>query len=126
MNVEHITFEFLSGIAHELPHRLAANRITLLKHSLIEVQRQNKFTNVYFWGRVDGLDKDYYIAFGYADDCLGKRCYYYSQNCAEWFLLETWHKWDQIDNSNKYSFVWDLLQGDVSFVHRMKMVRIQI
>lgn len=115
MNLEYVTIEFLSGIGHELPHRLAANRITLLKHSLIGLQRQNKFTNVYFWGRVDGLDKDYYIAFGYTDDCLCKRRYFYSQDCVEWFLLETWHKWDQIDNS----FEWNMLQGDVTFVHRM-------
>lgn len=118
MNVDYITIEFLTSIAHELPHLLAANRITLLKHSLIGLQRQNQFTNVYFWGRIDGLDKNYYIAFGYTDDCLCKRCYFYSHDCVEWFLLETWHKWEQIDNT----FVWDMLQGDVSFVHRMKMV----
>lgn len=118
MNVEYISIDFLSGIAHQLPHRLAAHRIMLLKHSLIALRKENRFTNVYLWGRIDGIDKAYYIAFGYTDDCLAKRRYFYSQDCVEWFLLETWHKWDQIDNM----FVWDMLQGDVSFIHRIKIV----
>lgn len=124
MNVEYMSNELLGSIAHELPHRLASHRMMLLKHSLCVLQQQNKCTNIYFWGRIDGLENDYYIAFGYIDDCLAKRCYFYSQDCVDWFLLETWHKWDQIDaeNNNKNSFVWDMLQGDVSYVHRIEMV----
>ncbi|KAF5302391.1 hypothetical protein FQA39_LY10430 [Lamprigera yunnana] len=59
----------------------------ILTNSLLLLKNENHFRNIFFWGRIFGCDKDYYIAFGYVKDALEGRIYYYSTNCMDWGLL---------------------------------------
>ncbi|KAF2882350.1 hypothetical protein ILUMI_23834 [Ignelater luminosus] len=59
----------------------------VLSNSLLLLQNENHFRKVYFWGRIFGADKDYYIAYGYVKDALLGKIYYYSTNCVDWGLL---------------------------------------
>lgn len=59
----------------------------VLNNSLLLLQNENHFRKVYFWGRISGSDKDYYIAFGYVKDALVGKVHYYSLNCVDWGLL---------------------------------------
>lgn len=68
-------------------HRLSPEQILLIENSLTILQHENKFKDVYFWGRINAIESDYYISFGYTTDCLKDRRYFYSLNCYDWFLL---------------------------------------
>ncbi|XP_061396139.1 radial spoke head protein 9 homolog [Musca vetustissima] len=59
----------------------------LIENSLITLQTENRFAGVYFWGRVNGIEKDYYIAFGYLSDCLKDRKYFFSTDGYQWLML---------------------------------------
>lgn len=67
--------------------RLSPEQILLLENSLTILQHENKFREVFFWGRINAIERDYYISFGYTTDCLKDRRYFYSLNCYDWFLL---------------------------------------
>lgn len=67
--------------------RLSPEQILLIENSLTILQHENKFKAVFFWGRINAIESDYYISFGYTTDCLNDRRYFYSQNCYDWFLL---------------------------------------
>lgn len=49
----------------------------LLQNSLIILQQENHFDKCYYWGRINGVKNDYYIAFGHGKDCLKSQVYYY-------------------------------------------------
>lgn len=59
----------------------------LLQSSLTVLLNDNHFRKVYFWGKIFGLDSDYYVAFGYTKDILRSAVYYYSKNAVDWVLL---------------------------------------
>lgn len=59
----------------------------VLYNSLLLLQNENHFRKIYFWGRILGSDKDYYIVYGYVKDALTGRIFYYSTNCTDWGLL---------------------------------------
>ncbi|KAK4886650.1 hypothetical protein RN001_002921 [Aquatica leii] len=59
----------------------------VLYNSLLLLQNENHFRKIYFWGRIDGIERDYYIVYGYVKDALEGRIYYYSTNCVDWGLL---------------------------------------
>lgn len=86
MNVEYINESF-NAISHEIAHCLCPSKIALIKHSLIILQTESKLKNIYFWGRLNGIENDYYIAFGYTKSLLSDRSYFYSKDCFEWYLL---------------------------------------
>lgn len=67
--------------------RLSPEQVLLIENSLIILQHENKFKDVYFWGKINAIESDYYISFGYTTDCLKDRRYFYSLNCYDWFLL---------------------------------------
>lgn len=67
--------------------KLSEEQKILIENSLITLQNENRFTAIYFWGRIDGIANDYYVAFGYVRDCLKDRKYYYSVDCYQWLLL---------------------------------------
>lgn len=119
MNVEYFS-ELLNMFILEMPHCFCPTKATLIQHSLIILQTENKFKNIYFWGRIDSLEYSYYIAFGYTNDLLSDRQYFYSQNCIEWFLLDLWNC-DK--NINFISFDWSVLYGDISAMHYTTMVK---
>ncbi|XP_011300961.1 radial spoke head protein 9 homolog [Fopius arisanus] len=66
---------------------IGAERVQLLRNSLLTLQNENHFRKTYYWGRINGTDNDYHIAFGYAKDCLKDRRFFYSLDCLDWFLL---------------------------------------
>lgn len=50
----------------------------VLYNSLIQLQSENHFDSVYLWGRVVTLSDDYYIAFGYENDPIKNRIFFYT------------------------------------------------
>ncbi|XP_012283732.1 radial spoke head protein 9 homolog [Orussus abietinus] len=66
---------------------VSAERSQLLQNSLLILQQENHFRKCYYWGRIDGIENDYYIAYGYEKDCLNGQVYFYSINCVDWFLM---------------------------------------
>lgn len=120
MNIEYLCVEFMRQIAHEIPHTLSTDQLIKIRHSLVVLKVENQFENIYFLGRINGLHMNYYISFGYANDCVNQRQYFYSTDAIEWFLLETWKnivpEWN--------SFVWKAFQGNVKFIHEIEIVRV--
>lgn len=80
-------FDESLGITTYCGQRLSYETAAFLENSLIILQSENKFRNIFFWGRLNGIELDYYIAFGYMKDCLRGRRFFYSKNAYEWFLL---------------------------------------
>uniref|UniRef100_A0A0A9YFS0 Radial spoke head protein 9 homolog n=1 Tax=Lygus hesperus TaxID=30085 RepID=A0A0A9YFS0_LYGHE len=85
MDLEHIS------ISHDLV-ALSGNTLNIEKNSLLQssltvLLNDNHFGKVYFWGKIFGLDADYYIAFGYHKDLLRHPIYYYSKNAVDWVML---------------------------------------
>lgn len=68
-------------------HILSTEEGLILYNSLLLLQNENHFRKIYFWGRISGVEKDYYIAYGYTKDALLGRVFYYSMNCRDWGLL---------------------------------------
>lgn len=68
-------------------HVISTEESLILFNSLLLLQNENHFRRIYFWGKIFGADKDYYIAYGYVKDALLGRIYYYSTNCTDWGLL---------------------------------------
>lgn len=59
----------------------------ILHNSLLILQNENHFKQVFFWGKIYGIEKDYYIAYGYERDILTGKVFYYSNNCMDWGRL---------------------------------------
>jgi len=58
-----------------------------LQTSLVILQNENKFNRVYFWGKIQGVKDDYYLAQGvYKDEFAGRKTFY-SKDCIHWGLL---------------------------------------
>lgn len=68
-------------------HVISTEESLILYNSLLLLQNENHFRRIYFWGKIFGADKDYYIAYGYVKDALTGKIYYYSTNCTDWGLL---------------------------------------
>lgn len=68
-------------------HVISTEEGLILYNSLLMLQNENHFRKIYFWGRIFGVEKDYYISYGYVKDALLGRIYYYSTNCIDWGLL---------------------------------------
>lgn len=66
---------------------LTTEESIVLYNSLLILQNENHFTKVYFWGKIFGTVKDYYIAYGYVKDALSDRSFYYSRDCTNWGLM---------------------------------------
>eukprot|EP00800_Vazella_pourtalesii_P002033 TRINITY_DN11887_c0_g1_i1.p1 TRINITY_DN11887_c0_g1~~TRINITY_DN11887_c0_g1_i1.p1 ORF type:complete len:271 (+),score=57.25 TRINITY_DN11887_c0_g1_i1:98-910(+) len=58
-----------------------------LQTSLILEQTKNKFNRVCFWGKIQGVKRNYYIVVGITGDQIHNRKYLSSQNCLEWGLM---------------------------------------
>ncbi|XP_038654946.1 radial spoke head protein 9 homolog isoform X2 [Scyliorhinus canicula] len=64
------------------PEQRAALQISL------EIAKKNyKFNQIYFWGKIVGLNADYFIIQGVETDELMGRKSLYSSNCMDWKLL---------------------------------------
>lgn len=68
--------------------KLTEMESALIEYSLIILQSEQKFRDVFFVGRIDTCGTDrYYIAFGYRKDILKGRKFFYSLNGYEWLML---------------------------------------
>lgn len=87
MNVNNFQ-ENLELISHS-GFRLTELEAGLIENSLIVLQSQNKFRDVFFMGRIDTCSNRYYyyIAFGYQKDIFKDRKYFYSLNAYEWLMM---------------------------------------
>ncbi|XP_072356302.1 radial spoke head protein 9 homolog [Scyliorhinus torazame] len=64
------------------PEQRAALQISL------EIAKKNyKFNQIYFWGKIIGLNADYFVVQGVETDELKGRKSLYSLNCMDWKLL---------------------------------------
>jgi hypothetical protein len=68
--------------------KLTEMESALIENSLIILQSDNKFRDIFFVGRIEtsGTER-YYIAFGYRGDILKDRKFFYSLNGHEWMML---------------------------------------
>ncbi|XP_049825961.1 radial spoke head protein 9 homolog [Aethina tumida] len=66
---------------------LTTEESTVLYNSLLILQNENHFSKIYFWGKIFGAEKDYYISYGFVKDVLNARTFYYSRDCVNWGLL---------------------------------------
>jgi len=77
------TIEFVSGWGVILSPEQKAS----LQTSLPILLNRQKFTHVQFWGKIIGIQDDYYIAQGYTRDQLSEKRTLYSKDCLHWALL---------------------------------------
>ncbi|XP_024939063.1 radial spoke head protein 9 homolog isoform X2 [Cephus cinctus] len=49
---------------------ISTEKSQLLRNSLLILQQENHFRKCFYWGRIDGIQKDYHVAYGYEKDCL--------------------------------------------------------
>ena len=106
--------ELMSNSGYKLTHEQAA----LIENSLIILQSENKFRDIFFWGRIDGVDADYYLAFGCTKDLIKDRRFFYSLNCVNWFLLPNCDcsLMEAVKQNNEQ------FQGDPSYAKQVLMV----
>lgn len=86
MNVENFqeNLELMSNSGFRLTDLEAG----LIENSLIILQSQNKFKDIFFFGRINtSCNERYYIAFGYQMDIFKDRKFFYSLNAYEWMLM---------------------------------------
>ncbi|XP_074030518.1 radial spoke head protein 9 [Leptinotarsa decemlineata] len=68
-------------------HIISVEEGMILHNSLLILQNENHFKQVFFWGKILGSENDYYVAYGYTRDIIYGKVYYYSRNCIDWGLL---------------------------------------
>lgn len=85
MNLNHILQNH--DLIGQFGHILSTEESLILHNSLLILQNENHFKQVFFWGKIYGVEKDYYIAYGYERDILTGKVFYYSTNCMDWGLL---------------------------------------
>lgn len=56
---------------------ISPEKAHLLHSSLVILQQENHFLKTYYWGRVNGAQRDYHVAYGYEKDCLNGQKYFY-------------------------------------------------
>ncbi|XP_039605722.1 radial spoke head protein 9 homolog [Polypterus senegalus] len=80
-----------------------------LQASMVILQKEYKFNQVLFWGKILGIKADYFILKGLGTNELNDKAFLYSLNCMEWFLLPPVSE-DFVQNvtSIKGPFVGDL------------------
>ncbi|XP_074753073.1 radial spoke head protein 9 homolog isoform X3 [Athene noctua] len=66
---------------------LSPEKRAVLGSSLLLLQRDYRFERVWFWGCIQGVRGNYYIAEGLGPDRAAPRSRLYSLNCVEWSLL---------------------------------------
>ncbi|CAF1373499.1 unnamed protein product [Adineta ricciae] len=70
-----------SGIAFSPEQRAS------LQTSLIILKEQYKFKTIHFWGKILGINDDYFIVQGRQKDELRHRQFLYSKDCINWNML---------------------------------------
>lgn len=79
-------FEYF-GLFNSSGFTFNIEQLSLLHNSLCLLQNENHFEKIYFWGRIFGSEGDYYIAYGFKEDVLRDKKYFYSINLFQWVML---------------------------------------
>lgn len=100
--------------------KLTEMESSLIENSLIILQSDQKFRDVFFIGRIDTSSAErYYLAFGYCKDILKGRKFFYSLNGYEWLMMpEATPKLLTVARHAKSFF-----QGDPAFIEKVSMVK---
>lgn len=87
MNINY--FREICDLTAHSGFRLTQRETALIENSLIILQSCNKLNHMFFWGRIETVENDYYyyIAFGFSKDVLKDRKFFYSLNGYEWLML---------------------------------------
>nr|XP_033791275.1 radial spoke head protein 9 homolog [Geotrypetes seraphini] len=85
MNAEALHFSL--ELVASLGQGLSSEQKAALRASMVLLERDYRFSRILFWGRIQGLQADYYIAQGCTQDQLYYRSVLYSLNCLDWSLL---------------------------------------
>lgn len=88
MNVEHFQ-ENLELMSHS-GFKLTDLETKLIENSLIILQSDNKFQQIFFFGKIKTSSESYpfyYIAFGYREDIFKDQKVFYSLNGYEWVQM---------------------------------------
>lgn len=99
--------------------KLTEMESSLIENSLIILQSDSKFRDIFFLGRIDtsGAER-YYFAFGYCKDILKDRKFFYSLNGYEWFMMPI-VKPKQLDIARQMKTCF---RGDPAFLEDVSMV----
>lgn len=65
---------------------LSTRERSCLRAALPLLQKRNKLANISFWGKVSGVQADYFVAQG-QDDVLGEAKSFFSLDCVNWAQL---------------------------------------
>lgn len=93
----------------------------LIENSLTILQSDNKFRDIFFFGRIETSGPGYYyIAFGYGCDILQDRKFFYSLNGYEWVLMPPFRAkvWSIARHSTSF------FSGDPAHVEEVCMVSV--
>ncbi|KAM6915019.1 radial spoke head protein 9 homolog [Xenentodon cancila] len=66
---------------------LTVEQRAALQTSLVILKKNYKFQRVLFWGKISGLEHDYFISQGRGENETRDKTNLYSLNCVDWFLL---------------------------------------
>lgn len=118
MNVE--KFPENLQLMHQTGFTLTDLESALIENSLTILQSDNKFREIFFFGRIETTGPGYYyIAFGYGCDILQDRKFFYSLNAHEWVLMPSFRPklWPIARNVTSH------FRGDPAHVEEVCMVR---
>lgn len=75
MNALNLTYAL--DITSVAGHTLSMEEAFRVQNALLILQGENHFRNIYFMGKIFGIEKDYYLAFGYRQDAIRGRSFFY-------------------------------------------------
>jgi len=81
--VLHLSIDYVGGCGVILSPEQKAS----LQTSLVIQLNNQKFSKVQYWGKILGIQADYYIAQGFTSDLFSERKCLYSKDCIRWLLL---------------------------------------
>ncbi|ESN96418.1 hypothetical protein HELRODRAFT_156021 [Helobdella robusta] len=96
---------------------LSPEQKALLEVSLPVLKNDEKLTNLQFWGKIRGVNSDYFITKGFGNNYFGPKRYFYSQDCLSWGILNPPDK----EMVKKSKLVHEMLTGDPTFVSESKV-----
>lgn len=76
-----------AGSLSYLGNIISTEECIILHNTLLILQNENHFKEIFYWGKIYGVEKDYFIAYGYERDILTGQVFYYSSNCIDWGRL---------------------------------------
>lgn len=71
---------------------LSTEQQTVLQTSLMELKHAEKFHKIWFWGKISGVTRDYYIAQGVTSDPVAARKSFFSLDCIKWAQIVHIHE----------------------------------